>query len=156
MCQAPIPSDRKATTKTCSEKCAKAYRKAGHARQPGRCINCEGHIPPGVDYKYCSECWRREHPVASKVPGSADDVQLRWLLAKYELSLAAFHQILGAQRNRCGVCGTSTPGRFGWQVEEDRRTGRVQRIVCDCCKVGLNCFAGDPMTAATARTPRSR
>lgn len=65
-------------------------------------------------------------------------VMSRKLLRRYGITLEQKTELLRQQGDCCAVCKTTEPGRKGWVVDHDHKTGRVRGIVC----VGCNTLIG--------------
>lgn len=95
------------------------------------CIGCGEPVDPSRSAKatYCSdECKLRSRRHRA------------YGLTKVELEL------LLAQNEGCGICGTTEWGRGpkGPQVDHDHATGAVRGVLCNNCNNGLGRFNDDP------------
>lgn len=134
-CGQPLPDDRDARMRFCSDQCRADQRNAGlradrRAAKTGRaCRGCLQPIPPErKSYTlYCSD--------ACKIASRRHEA---YGLTKVELD------ILLGQHEQCAICGTSEWGRKGPQVDHCHKTGRVRGVLCINCNNGLGRFSDDP------------
>lgn len=64
------------------------------------------------------------------------DLHLR---KKYGITLEEKQNRIKAQGNKCGCCGSSTPGKWGigWHTDHDHDTKQLRDELCHNCNVGL-------------------
>ena len=69
----------------------------------------------------------------------------RWLQKTYSVSLSEYNEMLGAQDNRCAICGEAS-GEFirKLAVDHDHETGQIRGLLCGRCNPGLGYFMHDP------------
>jgi hypothetical protein len=86
--------------------------------------------------KVCHNCkleyqrnWRKENPGSFK----------EW---KYGLTEEAYNTLLDKQRNKCAICGTTSPGgrHNKFHIDHDHTTGKVRGLLCWSCNAGLGQF----------------
>jgi hypothetical protein len=75
-----------------------------------------------------------------------DQVRNAALLYRYGITLTQFQTILKTQNGKCKTCGTSNPGKKGWNTDHDHNcclTGCVKCIrglLCASCNMYLGRF----------------
>lgn len=91
--------------------------------------------------------WRRRNPekvrVAKREWGAANKCKVRdmnrrkHLKRTYGITVEEYEAILQSQGNRCKVCRTDEPGRTGWCIDHNHRTGVVRGILCHDCNLAI-------------------
>lgn len=75
------------------------------------------------------------------------------LRANFGISLDQYNEMLVAQRSRCAICRTDSPGGRGtFHVDHDHVTGRVRGLLCHGCNTGLGLFGDSPTRLLQAAT----
>ena len=59
----------------------------------------------------------------------------------YQNKLNRIHQ----QNSKCAACGSSNPGKRGWQTDHDHKTGKIRGEVCGPCNRILGHAQDDPL-----------
>jgi hypothetical protein len=122
-------------------KCSDCLKKQRQERESKR-----KHITP--DAKICFRCSSNlpaNHFIRNK---TSKDGLNGWcrsctkdsaLLAKYNLSLNEYNELLRKQDGRCAICSTSDPKGPTSQfcVDHCHKTGRVRGLLCNHCNTGL-------------------
>lgn len=68
------------------------------------------------------------------------------LKTKYGLTQDQFDQLLHSQMNRCKLCGTDKPGRWGtFYIDHDHKTNKVRGLLCYRCNLGIGQLCDDPV-----------
>lgn len=75
-----------------------------------------------------------------------EEAKFKRLLAKYGLTRAEYEALAAAQNNCCFLCDRpAEKDRDGvLHVDHDHATGRVRKLLCSQCNVGLGLFQDDP------------
>lgn len=63
------------------------------------------------------------------------------LKQEYGLTLEGFDSLLVAQSGRCAICGAPMPAPV---IDHDHGTGRVRKLLCSECNLGLGKFRDSP------------
>jgi len=64
---------------------------------------------------------------------------------KYGLTPEDFSRMVALQNDRCAICGTDKPGRWGrWVVDHCHNTGEVRGLLCDQCNILLGNAKDNP------------
>lgn len=79
------------------------------------------------------ETWRKKHP--DRVRGYA-------LKRMYGIDYEQFLRMLKRQRNRCAICGTTSPNGRGFQLDHHPKKG-PRGVLCFSCNVALGHFRHD-------------
>jgi len=45
--------------------------------------------------------------------------------------------LLAAHDDKCDCCGRSGPGKKGWNIDHDHKTGKVRGVLCSGCNAGI-------------------
>lgn len=147
--------DRRTSSRFCDQRCTDAFhnharasvaaREARDGREP--CAFCKGPIPATrrAGAVFCSY---RCKNAAGNVPSDKRRASNRRYMLKYTrgITVEEFDAMLLAQGGRCGICGTTEPGgrRGTFNVDHDHVTGKVRKLLCYGCNVGLGHFRDDP------------
>lgn len=67
-------------------------------------------------------------------------------LRRYGITPDEKWALLDTQGGRCAICRTSEPGRRGWQVDHDHKSGKVRGILCARCNLALGNAHDDVVT----------
>jgi len=75
-----------------------------------------------------------------------------WLKRKYGLTQDDYAALLAKQSHLCKICLTSKPGKSGWAIDHNHKTGNVRGILCQACNTALGLLkeSSTIMTAAMA------
>ena len=74
------------------------------------------------------------------------------LTRRYGILPDEYKKMLKAQNNSCAICGTKEPGTrkasnesyaWNWCVDHDHQTGKVRKLLCLSCNIGLGKFDDD-------------
>lgn len=64
-----------------------------------------------------------------------------YLLRTFGLTEEQFVAMCEEQQYRCAICGIDKPGGSGqWNIDHDHVTGKVRRLLCLVCNVGLGWY----------------
>lgn len=86
--------------------------------------------------------WRRKNP---------DGSRRSQLVKKYGITLAQYYEMLAAQDGKCAICGEAG-SRFQkangknvrrLSVDHNHETGKVRKLICNDCNVGIGAFQED-------------
>jgi hypothetical protein len=61
---------------------------------------------------------------------------------KYGMTIAQFDAMFSAQDGRCAICRETSATRLC--IDHDHATGRVRKLLCHSCNVGLSRFRDNP------------
>lgn len=75
-----------------------------------------------------------------KTAGCIEHKKKRHLVRAYNITTKDFYQMLEVQGNKCLICKTDKPGKRGFQVDHDHKTGKIRGLLCFRCNVGLGFF----------------
>lgn len=90
-------------------------------------------------FLYCKLCddARRKIYIA-KNPNYAKEKHLR---QRFKLSIEKRNKLIQEQNGRCKICGTSDPGKRGWQIDHDHECCPTRKKTCGKCIRGILCIS---------------
>lgn len=80
-----------------------------------------------------------------------DYMRQKNLKALYGLTVAERDAIFLRQGLICGCCKSTAPGKRGWVVDHDHKTGAVRGILCHNCNLFIGAM-GDTLSSVQSRT----
>jgi hypothetical protein len=63
---------------------------------------------------------------------------------KYGTTKDFIDALFAQQGAVCAICTTDIPGKKGWQIDHDHKTGKIRGVLCLKCNVGLGNLRDDP------------
>lgn len=65
-------------------------------------------------------------------------------LRRYGMTLKGFESLERRQKSSCAICKITKPGGAGtWHVDHDHQTGKVRKLLCHSCNLGLGNLKDD-------------
>ena len=61
----------------------------------------------------------------------------------YGVGIEAYDYFFNKQNGLCAICGLP-PGKKGFHIDHDHKTGKIRGLLCVCCNLGLGGFRDNP------------
>jgi hypothetical protein len=94
-------------------------------------------------HSYCVDCDRARCKIYYQ--SIKEQVREANLKSTYGITLSDFDSMLDAQKGRCAICLTDTPGGKGrFHIDHDHDSGKVRGLLCTNCNLGIGNMKDSP------------
>jgi hypothetical protein len=133
-------------------KCTRCFKKKDTSKfgndirkkygKKSRCKQCEKEVRAIYYNEYREEINAKINEYKKKNPEKTKSTLLKhW----YGIDINQYNELLVNQNNKCAICRTDKPARFGrisksFHVDHDHKTKKVRGLLCSSCNQGLGYF----------------